>query len=147
MRCSDLPGLLRGVLAVGVLVLGGLFTSIFSCTLLAELAVGRIIRAKNPSSRALEPTLLVRDFGLSLLPGEASDAREGCRGTLEGLVEETRGDAPVVSFLRVDGFRLRPEGVCARLGGRETDPALAAEEAVGAVMEAGRRTGRVGDFE
>lgn len=59
------------------------------------------------------------------------------------------------SSLRVDGFRESPcdgvlargvlaRGVAARLG--DLFPILAAEDAVGAVIEAGRRTGRVGDL-
>lgn len=106
MLCSDFAGLLLGVLVD--LVLGGVFASTFSWVLLAELAVGRIILAKKLSSTGFVPTLLVRDFGLSL-PGDASEARDGCRGTFEA---GTRGDAPVASFFRVEGFRVRPdEGV------------------------------------
>ncbi len=45
--------------------LGGVLGSTFSCVLLAELAVGRIILARNPSSGALEPAVLTRDLGRS----------------------------------------------------------------------------------
>lgn len=44
---------------------GGLFGSIFSWALLDELAVGRIILARNPSSGGLEPIVLARDLGRS----------------------------------------------------------------------------------
>jgi hypothetical protein len=45
--------------------LGGLLTSTRSCILLAELAVGRIMRARKDSSGPREPALLTRDRGLS----------------------------------------------------------------------------------
>lgn len=45
---------------------GGLLTSVFSCVLLAELAVGRIMRARNPSSTGLVALpLLTRECGRS----------------------------------------------------------------------------------
>lgn len=54
----------------------------------------------------------------------------------------TRDVGGLVSFFRVDG--LRPRLVVLAAGA--APPSLAAEEAVGAVAEAGRRTGLVGDF-
>lgn len=70
---------------------------------------------------------------------------------LEAVGAENRDGA---SSLRTDGFRESPcdgvlargvlaRGVAARLGDLD---ALAAEDAVWAVIEAGRRTGRVGDL-
>lgn len=122
--------------------------SVLSSILLAELAVGRIIRAKNDSSGARALTLLVRDFGLSCvaLVGGASDAREGClRTVLDGAILEgamARSDRIEVG-LRAGLFEL----MSLRLAGREDALAVfAADAAVGAVIELGRRTGRVGDF-
>lgn len=139
-----------GFLAAGFATfvgLGGLFTSTLSCALLAELAVGRVILARKPSSTGLVLALLTRDLGRSLFDCDESDGREDCLLRLEAVGVEVRGDA-VLSVFRVDDFRVRPdEGVAARLGDWEAVPFFAAEDAVGAVMEAGRRTGRVGDLD
>ena len=48
------------------LFLGGLLVSTFSWVLHAELAVGRIILARKPSSTALDRALLAREAGRSL---------------------------------------------------------------------------------
>lgn len=130
--------------------LGGVFTSTFSWVLLAELAVGRIIRARKPSSAAFGAPVLVRLFDFS----DALDGpgREGREVFLPGF-KDAPGGAPrepaiVRSLFSVDGFRPRLLLMLARLGDLEgcAPATLAAEAAVGAVAEAGRRTGRVGDL-
>lgn len=57
---------------------GGVLGSAFSCVLLAELCVGRIILAKNPPSAGFEPAILVRAFVLgAAADGAGKDARGG----------------------------------------------------------------------
>lgn len=90
--------------------------------------------------------VLTRDLGRSRLAECAgNDWRDGCLRMLDAVGAVNRDGA---SSLSVDGFRDNPrDGVAARLGDRDKFPILAAEDAVGAVIEAGRRTGRVGDFD
>ena len=120
---------------------GGLLISTFSWTLLAELSVGRIIRARKspPAGFALFVlAVLVRGFGFWLaLDCAGRDVRAGF----------ARADAAEVEI--VEG-RERREGLVAlawlaRLGERD-EGALAAEAAVAAVADEGSRTGRVGDL-
>lgn len=75
---------------------GVLLTSVFSCTLLEDAAVGRIIRARNPSSAATDREVLGRDalvaveldraneLFVAVVGGfaEASDARKAALGAL-----------------------------------------------------------------
>lgn len=157
-----LPRLLRGALGAldtVLLGLGGLLISSFSCVLLAELAVGRIILAKKDSSGAREAALLLaRECGLScdVLGLGASETREPClRTELEDVVLE--GFLGFSAFSET-GLRLGLVEFAAlvRLGGRDDgrevvppvppELSLAADEAVGAIIEFGRRTGRVGDL-
>lgn len=120
---------------------GGLFTSTFSWTLLAELSVGRIIRArKSPPAGFVLAVLamLVRGFGFGLaLDWAGRDKRAGFG----------RADAPEVDTAEgPDGRRgLLMLAWLVRLGERD-DGAFAAEDAVAAVADEGRRTGRVGDL-
>lgn len=130
--------------------LGGVFTSTFSWVLLAELAVGRIIRARKPSSAAFGAPVLVRLFVLSgALDGAGREGREVfLLPTFDDAPDGTPREPAIVRFLTsVDGLRPRLLLILARLGDLEGGPPaiLAAEAAVGAVAEAGRRTGRVGD--
>ena len=115
---------------------GGLLVSTsLSCTLLAELAVGRIILARKPSSGGFELAWDVERSGAVF-----SDGRDdlGRTPVAEPLLEVLSLD------LSVDGLRLslsaaaEPDGCPASI--------FAAEDAVGAVAEPGRRNGRVGDF-
>lgn len=55
--------------------LGGLLTSVLSCTLLAELAVGLIIRARKLSSDPLEAAAGLLSAFLGTLVVDASDDR------------------------------------------------------------------------
>lgn len=117
--------------------------------MLAELAVGRIIRARNDSSGARALTLLVRDFGLScvVFDGGASDPREGClRTVVDGAIPldgAMARSARIEVGLRAGLLELMP----LRLEGREDVVVVfAADAAVGAVIEGGSRTGRVGDL-
>lgn len=137
--------ILRGL---DTLVFGGVFGSTFSCVLFAELAVGRIILARKPSSgdRALA---LTRELGLScalLLWGER-ETREGCLRTV--VVREVLAPVGLLGF-KLDGLRFNVVvAVPARLDAREVGPPVprrAADEAVCAVIEGGRLTGRVGDL-
>ena len=137
--------ILRGL---DTLVFGGVFGSTFSCVLFAELAVGRIILARKPSSgdRALA---LTRELGLScalLLWGER-ETREGCLRTV--VVREVVAPVGLLGF-KLDGLRFNVVvAVPARLDAREVGPPVprrAADEAVCAVIEGGRLTGRVGDL-
>ena len=89
--------------------------------------------------------MLTRELGLSWARERV--AREGCLRIVEVRVEVV----PVgLSGFRLDGLRFSfVVAVSARLDAREGGPPLprrAAEEAVGAVIDAGRLTGRVGDF-
>lgn len=63
-----------GLITEGVR-LGGLLTSVLSCTLLAELAVGLIIRARKLSSGPLEALLGLLSVFLGTLDVDASDDR------------------------------------------------------------------------
>lgn len=98
---------------------GGLFTSDFSCVLFAELAVGRIMRARKLSSGAL----VGRGSGF-LAAAEGGRARE-VRGVGFVLVVEGLGAVRVAGAGRDDGW--------AGLGTVDEDSFLAADEAVGAV--------------
>lgn len=137
--CSTASSLfLCGLL--GTAFLGGVFGSFFSCVLLAELCVGRIILAKNPPSAGFDPAMLVRaGFFGGIADGAGKDARgafgRGCNAT-----------AGVRFLVSAEGLLVVVMEV--RLGERAGAPApsFAAEAVVGAVREAGRRTGRVGDF-
>lgn len=63
-----------GLITEGVR-LGGLLTSVLSCTLLAELAVGLIIRARKLSSGPLEAVPGLLSVLLGTLDVDASDDR------------------------------------------------------------------------
>lgn len=121
---------------VGLDALGGLLKSAFSCVLLAELAVGRIMRARNPSSTGLELALLAREPGRSLDDWLCGDPR-GVLRTLEAVGVEERALAP---FFKVDGLRDAVEVV--------VDVAVPFDLAawVDAVAAAGTRAGLVGDL-
>ena len=124
-----------GVIFAAFASLGGLLGSTLSCILLAELAVGRIIRARKPSSRgAREDAVLIRDLGRSGMECVASQVVSGLR--VDGLRES-------VLAVSVLGELRKLMWLCERA----RDPVLAADAAVGVTREAGRRTGRVGDFE
>ena len=114
--------------------------SCFSCTLLFELAVGRIIRARKPSSGGFATApLLTRDLGRSV------DVLGGFWLGRENLEDDFLSAAARGRFALVVWWG----AAVARLGEREVPSdfaVFAAEAAVGAVAEAGRRTGRVGDF-
>lgn len=129
--------------------LGGVFASTFSWVLLAELAVGRIIRARKPSSAAFGAPVLVRLLGFSgAFDGAGREGREVFLPRFKDAPEGGPRDPATVRFLfNVDGLRPRLLLILARLGDLSGGPpaTLAAEAAVGAVAEAGRRTGRVGD--
>lgn len=119
--------------------------STFSCALLAELAVGRIMRARNESSGVFEDTLPTRERGLSeILAAGAKDAWEAALRIVE-LVCRRLAAGP---FAR-GALLVVVVGPAARLPGRDawaSDFNFAADEAVAAVIEEGRRTGRVGDL-
>lgn len=108
--------------------------------MLAELAVGLIILARNPSSAGF---VLVRLSGRRVEDVDGNDAREGCFLTCcaVGLERELR------SLFIVEGFRCREEPLvlCDRLLAAPPS-CFAAEDAVGAVRCEGSRTGFVGDF-
>lgn len=94
----------------GLEALGGLFASTFSCVLLAELAVGRIMRARNPSSTGLALPLLDRDCG-RLLPECGGEVRGVALRTLEVVGVVARGLAALVPFFKVEGLRDRVDVV------------------------------------
>lgn len=119
--------------------LGGLFTSILSCTLLAELAVGRIILARNPSFTGFVPTLLVLDPGRSLLVWLGREARDACLRILEFVGVVARWP-PLVAVFKEDGFLVRLE-VAVPVPWRDVVPAFAADDRDGVVAELGRRAG------
>lgn len=121
---------------VGLDALGGLLKSAFSCVLLAELAVGRIMRARNPSSTGLELALLAREPGRSLDDWLCGDPR-GVLRMLEAVGVEERTLAP---FFKVDGLRDAVEVLA--------DVAVPFDLAawVDAVAAAGTRAGLVGDL-
>jgi hypothetical protein len=128
--------------------LGGLLGSTLSCILFAELAVGRVILARKLSSRTRELWRPTRDRGRSCCSWAGRHWRDGCLRRLEvvGAVnrDETSGTLVVVE---VECFFVKPdEAVFVLLGDREMDPALAADDTVGATVEARDRTERVGDF-
>lgn len=102
----------------------------FSCVLLALLAVGRIMRAKKPSSAPPRVEARESDRFMAAVLG-VSEAREGCffaaGATAFGADLDTA------------------EGLRATFCSTVSSPCLAADEAVGAVRWDGNRTGRVGD--
>lgn len=103
----------------------------FSCVLLALAFVGRIMRAKKPSSAP--PLVEVRDSGrFAGAVFGANEARD----------EIFRAGIAVFGAGRmvVDGLRTNFWAAAA------SSPCFAAEAAVGAVRCEGKRTGRVGDF-
>ena len=120
---------------------GGLFTSTLSWTLLAELSVGRIIRAKKspPAGFVLAVlAVLVRGFGFWLaLDGAGRDGRAGFGRAGAAEVDTAEGREGRRGLLMLAWL--------VRLGERG-DGAFAAEAAVAAVADEGRRTGRVGDL-
>ena len=123
---------------------GGDFCSVLSWTLLAELAVGRIILAKKLSSGAF-PTAL-RGLGSSAAGLDVGGGREAFFVDVDPVCGPRSLEAGA-SLFSVEGLRLMVvEPV--RLGDRDGGAplSLAAEAAVGAVAAAGRRAGRVGDF-
>lgn len=109
--------------------------SIFSCVLLAELAVGRIMRARNPSSTGLELALLAREPGRSLDDWLWGDPRGVCLRTLEAVGVDERA---LVPFFKVDGLRDAVEIVVV--------VPFDLADWVGAVAAAGRRAVLVGDL-
>lgn len=122
--------------------------SIFSCALLAELCVGRIIRAKNDPSGALTLAVLVR--ALAFCVGLLAAGRDGRDEVLrrDGLVFVPTSRAVPPEWTRFDPDVFGPAAPPVRLRGLGSgaSPVFAAEEAVAAVAPAGSRTGRVGDF-
>lgn len=131
----------------GVLV-GG-FASGLSRVLLAELAVGRIILARNPSLTGLVVPIslprelaLTRELGRSAAGWAASEGRDDCLRTEDAVGVFARGGPRAV--LRVEGFLARVVLVRPVEGGEF--PSLAADAWVEAVIEAGKRTGFVGDL-
>lgn len=126
---------------------GGDAASTFSCVLLAELCVGRIIRARNEPSDGLLLEVLTRGFGFWFVNGAAG------REDLEGLrrlvpVVEAKSRDFVIGRSPFCAEGLLVFAALARLGDLEgaTSPIFAADEAVDAVAPTGRRTGLVGDF-
>jgi hypothetical protein len=120
-------------------------TSVFSCVLLALLAVGRIMRAKKPSSipprfAALveDPTLLARDVGrlLAAVPPTGREGRDADLRTVEVVEPEGVRDRSDT----VEALRLR---LCCLPC---SSPSFADDAAVGAVRWVGSLTGLVGDF-
>lgn len=121
--------------------LGGVLTSTFSCVLLAELAVGRIMRSKKPPSGAFVPATLMRGFDFGCSKGRDLGGKE-VRAVLWRRCATGFGWEEVRSLLAA-------ETLLARLGDREgggTPSNFAAEAVVGAVADAGSLTGRVGDL-
>ena len=110
--------------------LGGVLASTFSCAFWDELWVGRIILSRKFPSGAFELAVLSRDFGLSFAFSAGFDPA---------------GKDDRIGFGRRDvGFEgTRSLGLAVTAGAASV---LAADAAVGAVAEAGSRTGRVGDF-
>jgi hypothetical protein len=134
------------VLDGAVLLFGGLLASGRSCVLLAELAVGRIILAKNPSLTGLELWSLVRELGRSCAGCAAREGRDDCLRTLE--VADPRAGGALTALLRDDGLRVRVEAVVVvRPFEGPTAPNLPEDDAVDAVAEDGSRAGLVGDFD
>lgn len=130
----------------GAAFFGGVFDSTFSCNLLEELCVGRIIRSRNPSAGF---AVLVRVFGCSVCVDNGREVRDGLFRVVIELDAENFGAVKDGFVVRADGLRATFEpGMLARLGDREggAPPILAADAAVGAVSEDGRRTGCVGDL-
>lgn len=111
MSCFDETFLITRV----TLALGGLLTSTFSCVLLAELAVGRIILARNPSSTGLE-AVLDRECGRSLPDGGECEA---CLRALDAVGVMARLRVPALAFFKLEGLRERPEVVLALAEGAE----------------------------
>jgi hypothetical protein len=113
--------------------------SVLSWVLLAELAVGRIIRAMKLSLTGFAPISLTRELGRSGAVCAGREGRDGCRRT-----------APVgpAALLSVDGFLARvAAGFSARPVAGPALPCLALDDWVCAVIELGRRTGLVGDLD
>ena len=108
------------------LLRGGLLTSTFSCVLLAELAVGRIKRARKPSSGVLA-VLPARDGGRAAVEAGPSEGRLGRVRKVVGL------------FFALTALVLRSLALVPL-------PLLAADAAVGAVRCEGSAAGRVGDL-
>lgn len=107
--------------------------------MLAELCVGRIIRARNDPSGALALAVLTRALGFWLSFDAAGSEVLGVN--LRALDNGAARSLPSTAGLR-------PLFTLERLGDREggASPNLAADEAVVAVAAAGKRTERVGDF-
>lgn len=118
--------------------LGGALISLLSWVLLAELAVGRIIRARKLSFTGFAPMSLTRELGRSGAGWWERDGRDDCRRT-----------APVgaAALLSEDGFLVRDvAGFSVRPAAGAALPCLALDDWVCAVIEFGRRTGLVGDL-
>lgn len=125
---------------------GGVFGSTFSCVLLAELAVGRIMRDRKSLAGAFVPAILVRGLGFGFCSGvDAGNDERGALVRMFAAVGLGGALAPVALF-KVDG--LDGFAVEALLSGRGgiVLPVFAEDEAVDAVAAPGRRTGRVGDL-
>lgn len=91
------------------------------------------------------PTSLVRELGRSWADCAGSEGREDCLRTLGLLVVVRVWPAP--ALLREDGFLVRVEAVVlVRPVELVPVPNRAEDACVGAVAEAGNRTGLVGDF-
>ena len=117
-----------------------------SWVLLAELAVGRIILARNPSLAGLGPASLVRELGRSWAGWGGREERDDCLRTPAVVPAVGRVWPAPAALLRDDGFLVSVEAVVVvRPVGGTALPSLATDACVGAVMEAGRRTGLVGD--
>lgn len=114
--------------------------SVLSCILLAELAVGRIMRARKESSGDRDVALLTREPGLSEM--FAAGAKDACEAALR-MVEVVCRRLAAGPFA---GGTLRVVSPVARLPGREASDSAFNLAADVAVEAAGIRTGRVGDL-
>lgn len=115
---------------------GGLFVSVFSCILLAELAVGRVMRERKLSSAFTGFGILGREeVGfVAVVFDRPSEPPIPAMDDLNPLVD-ARMECRAVAFC--GGAILEPVVF-------DTSSCLAAEDAVGAVRREGRSTTRVG---
>lgn len=89
------------------------FASDLSWVLLAELAVGRIILARNPSLTGfvLVPTSLVRELGRSWAGWTGREGRDDCLRRPPVVPTVARDWLAAVALLREDGFLVSVEVV------------------------------------
>lgn len=90
------------------------------------------------------PTSLARELGRSLAACVGREGRELCLRTV--LAPVLVRVCPAPALLREEGFRVRVEAVVLVRSPELGVPSLAEEDWVGAVAEAGSRTGLVGDL-